>query len=48
MAELREWIDVKSQKGTYLKLLDRIEETKKVVNQYPDRLFPEHNEKEKK
>lgn len=41
--ELREWIDVKSQKGTYVKLLERLEDTKEMIEEYADALFPEED-----
>lgn len=39
--ELREWIEVKSQKGTYIRLLERLEDTKHMIEEYADVLFPE-------
>ncbi|CAC9497721.1 conserved hypothetical protein [Leishmania infantum JPCM5] len=39
--ELQEWIDVKSQKGTYVKLLERLELTKAMIEEHADVLFPE-------
>lgn len=41
--ELREWIDVKSQKSTYMKLLERLESTKVMIQEYADALFPEED-----
>ncbi|GET89607.1 hypothetical protein, conserved [Leishmania tarentolae] len=41
--ELQEWIDVKSQKGTYVKLLERLEMTKAVIEEHADVLFPDAN-----
>lgn len=39
--ELQEWIDVKSQKGTYMKLLERLETTKAMIEEHADVLFPD-------
>lgn len=39
--ELQEWIDVKSQKGTYMKLLQRLETTKAMIEEHADVLFPD-------
>ncbi|KPA74085.1 hypothetical protein ABB37_09383 [Leptomonas pyrrhocoris] len=39
--ELQEWIDVKSQKGTYMKLLERLETTKTMIEEHADVLFPD-------
>ncbi|KAG5476541.1 hypothetical protein LSCM1_04256 [Leishmania martiniquensis] len=39
--ELQEWIDVKSQKGTYIKLLERLEATKAIIEEHVDVLFPD-------
>ncbi|CAJ1027387.1 hypothetical protein, conserved [Leishmania lindenbergi] len=39
--ELQEWIEVKSQKGTYMKLLERLEMTKAVIEEHADVLFPD-------
>ncbi|KPI88900.1 hypothetical protein ABL78_2017 [Leptomonas seymouri] len=39
--ELQEWIDVKSQKGTYMKLLERLESTKTMIEEHADVLFPD-------
>lgn len=39
--ELQEWIDVKSQKGTYIKLLERLEATKGMIEEHADVLFPD-------
>jgi hypothetical protein len=39
--ELQEWIDVKSQKGTYIKLLERLETTKAMIEEHADVLFPD-------
>ncbi|KAG5502294.1 hypothetical protein GH5_05267 [Leishmania sp. Ghana 2012 LV757] len=41
MEELQEWIDVKSQKGTYMKLLERLEMTKAIIKEHADVLFPD-------
>lgn len=39
--ELQEWIDVKSQKGTYMKLLERLEATRAMIEEHADVLFPD-------
>ncbi|KAG5502020.1 hypothetical protein JKF63_04297 [Porcisia hertigi] len=39
--ELQEWIDVKSQKGTYKNLLMRLETTKALIEEHADVLFPD-------
>ncbi|AIN99351.1 hypothetical protein LPMP_262380 [Leishmania panamensis] len=39
--ELQEWIEVKSQKGTYMKLLERLEMTKAAIEEHADVLFPD-------
>ncbi|CCW70753.1 unnamed protein product [Phytomonas sp. Hart1] len=39
--ELKEWIEVNSQKGTYMKLLERLEVTKEMIAEYADALFPD-------
>ncbi|EPY22071.1 hypothetical protein STCU_08363 [Strigomonas culicis] len=44
LEELREWVDVKSQKGTYIRLMDRLEDTRRMIEEYADALFPEDEE----
>ncbi|KAK7197722.1 hypothetical protein NESM_000724400 [Novymonas esmeraldas] len=44
MEELQEWIDVKSQKGTYMKLLERLETTKTMIEEHADVLFPDEGQ----
>lgn len=39
--ELQEWIDAQSQKETYLKLLERLDLTKAIIEEHTDILFPD-------
>lgn len=42
--ELREWIDVKSQKATYARLLERLDGMKQMIDESADALFPENDD----